>query len=82
MAWRQAIIWTNYGYFTDAYMRLSTSIMGKVGLSMLAWSSYLPVYRPISNKRRTLVCNKIVDHSDIVGASPVSAVPTTSSFST
>ena len=27
-------------------------------------------------------CNKIVDHSDIVGASPVGAVPTTSSFST
>ena len=32
--------------------------------------------------RRTLVCNKIVDHSDVVGASPVGAAPTTSSFST
>ena len=31
---------------------------------------------------RTLVGNKIVDHSDVVGASPVGAAPTTSSFST
>ena len=40
------------------------------------------VYRKISNIRRTLVGNKIVDHSDVVGASPVGAAPTTSSFST
>ena len=26
--------------------------------------------------------NKIVDHSDVVGAAPVAAAPTTSSFST
>ena len=30
----------------------------------------------------TLVGNKIVDRSDVVGASPVGAAPTTSSFST
>ena len=30
----------------------------------------------------TLVGNKIVGHSDVVGAAPVRAVPTTSSFST
>ena len=36
----------------------------------------------VSNIRRTLVGNKIVDHSDVVGASPVGAAPTTSSFST
>ena len=40
------------------------------------------VYRKTSNIRRTLVGNKIVDHSDVVGASPVGAAPTTSSFST
>ena len=40
------------------------------------------VYRQVSNIRRTLVCNQIVDHSDVVGASPVGAAPTTSSFST
>ena len=39
-------------------------------------------YRKISNIRRTLVGNTIVDHSDVVGASPVGAAPTTSSFST
>ena len=39
-------------------------------------------YRQVSNIRSTLVGNKIVDHSDVVGASPVDAAPTTSSFST
>ena len=39
-------------------------------------------YRQVSNIRRTFVGNKIVDHSDVVGASPVDATPTTSSFST
>ena len=38
--------------------------------------------RQVSNISRTLVGNKIVDHSDVVGASPVGAAPTTSSFST
>ena len=40
------------------------------------------IYRKVSYIRRTLVSNKIVDHSDVVGASPVGAAPTTSSFST
>ena len=39
-------------------------------------------YRKTSNISRTSVGNKIVDHSDVVGASPVGAAPTTSSFST
>ena len=39
-------------------------------------------YRQTSNIRRTWVGNKIVDHLDVVGASPVGAAPTTSSFST
>ena len=39
-------------------------------------------YRQVSNTRRTLVGNTIVDHSDVVGASPVGVAPTTSSFST
>ena len=34
------------------------------------------------NIRRILPANKIVDHSDVVRASPVGAAPTTSSFST
>ena len=39
-------------------------------------------YRKVSNIRRTLVGNNIGEHSDVVGASPVGAAPTTSSFST
>ena len=39
-------------------------------------------YRQVSNIRRTLVGNKIVDNSDVVGASPVGAAPTASSSST
>ena len=39
-------------------------------------------YRKTSNISRTLAGNKIVDNSDVVGASPVGAAPTTSSFPT
>ena len=39
-------------------------------------------YHKVSNIRHTLVGNIIVAHSDVVGASPVGAAPTTSSFST
>ena len=36
----------------------------------------------VSNIRRALIGNLIVDRSDVVEASPVGAAPTTSSFST
>ena len=59
---------------------------------MIWWVANLPTslehrwfndyYRKTSNIRRALVGNKIVNHSDVVGASPVGAAPTTSSFST
>ena len=39
-------------------------------------------YRQTSNIRRTLIGNKLVDHSEVVGASLVGAAPTTSSLST
>ena len=39
-------------------------------------------YHQSSNIRHALAGNKIVDHSDVVGASPVGAAPTTSSFLT
>ena len=38
-------------------------------------------WRQMCTKIRTLVGNAIVDHSDVAGASPVGAAPTTSSFS-
>ena len=44
---------------------------------MMHWNNY----RQISNIRRTLIGNKIVDHSDVVGTSPVGAAPTTFSLS-
>ena len=40
------------------------------------------VYHQTSNISRTLVGIKIVDHSDVVGVSPVGTAQTTSSFST
>ena len=43
---------------------------------------YRWTYCQVSNISGTLVGNKIVDHSDVVGAAPVGAAPTTSSFST
>ena len=39
-------------------------------------------YRQTYNIRHILAGNKIIDHSDAVGASPVGAAPTPSSFST
>ena len=40
------------------------------------------IYHETSNITHTLVGNIIIDNSDVVGASPVGAAPTTSSFST
>ena len=47
---------------------------------MLCYVPYLCIPQ-ISNISRTLEGNIIVDHSDVVGAPPVGAAPTTSSFS-
>ena len=49
---------------------------------MNIWLMLRLSYRQTSNIRRILVGNKIVDNSDVVGASPVGAAPTASSFST
>ena len=63
--------------------------MGQVAgiLSILVFPEYSSfssrkkyIYRQTSNISRTLG-NKIAVHSDLVGASPVGAAPTTSSFS-
>ena len=40
------------------------------------------MYRKTINISRTFVCNIIVDHLDVVGAPPVGAAPTTSSYLT
>ena len=51
-------------------------------ITPLVYLNMYTLYRKTSNIRHTLVGNKIVDHSDVVGASPVGAAPTTSPFST
>ena len=54
---------------------------------IMAMTAVMPVrivimtYRQTSNISDTLVGNKIVDYSDVVGASPVGAAPTASPFS-
>ena len=40
------------------------------------------IYDQTSNISGILVGNEFVDHSDVVGASPVGTAPTTASFST
>ena len=40
------------------------------------------IYCKTANISDTLIDNKVVYHSDVVGASPAGATPTTSSFST
>ena len=46
-----------------------------------AWGINISYFQ-ISNISRTSIGNKIYDNSEVVGASPVGAAPTTSSFST
>ena len=59
---------------------------GNCNIVIKKWLKLFPgvklKYRQVSNIRRTLVGKNIVDQSDVVGASPVGAAPTTSSFST
>ena len=48
----------------------------------ITWYQTGKKYCQVSNIRDTLVGNKIVDTSDVVGASPLGAAPTTSPLST
>ena len=57
-------------WWSHHIVKMSDNWLGKYG------------YRQVSNIRHSLEDNKVVDHSDVVGASPVGAAPTTSSFST
>ena len=59
---------------------MNANSKGKLSVSSTPEQHFF--YRKTSNISRTLVGNKIVDNSDVVGASPVGAAPTTSSFST
>ena len=63
---------------TDAYI----SVNKQISCDWLCFAIIVTAYRQNSNIRHTIVGNKIVDHSEVVGASPVGAAPITSSFST
>ena len=71
--------------WTMSYLSYTFNIMAAEDLvtqGTRASAAMVLTYRKTSNIKCTLVGNKIVDHSDVVGASPVGAAPTTSSFST
>ena len=71
-------------YKSETVWRLSQAYYGNSYTKTTVSPQWIQktIYRKISNIRRTLVGNKIVDHSYVVGASPVGTAPTTSSFST
>ena len=84
-------LWASYGvsFFKKIDRDISRAHCSTIRIEQLALDHIFSLHNPInltyhktSNIRRTLVSNKIVDHSDVVGASPVGAAPTTSSFST
>ena len=58
-----------------------TNLLMYIAVYDMSWCK-LSKYRQVSNIRRTWVGNEIVHHSDVIGASPVGAAPTPSSFST
>ena len=76
------VIVINFWWAGSRFLHLSTSLCGLCSTNSCDTMVTTDNYRQVSNIRRTLVGNKIVDHSDVVGASPVGAAPTTSSFST
>ena len=81
------IIWILYSMWNSicCFWRVKFEGMQKiysVGKRTLDTLKPCNTYRKTSNVSRTLEGNEIVDQSDVVGASPVGAAPTTSSFST
>ena len=72
-------------YFTLIYLNYNYNYgAGSGGVRVVGSDALLfkTTYSQVSNIRRTLTGNKIVDHSHVVGALPVGAAPTTASFST
>ena len=68
--------WNHLKHYDNFVLRILDSCGCKLHKSPCVY------YRKTSYISRTLVIYKIVDNSDVVGASPVGAAPTTSSFST
>ena len=71
-------------HFKTVYIYFQKGIFRMLGCCYQAPTAVFAVnssYRQISNISRIFVGNIIVDHLDVVGAFPVGAAPTTSSFS-
>ena len=68
------------GHVWDYYTCTLSTDGNTFAHQMLVWFHLLVPYRQTFNTSHTLVCNKIVDHSYVVGAPPVGAASTTSSF--
>ena len=80
-------------YILSAIARTMVDAMAEITIGQwevgkdLLWDTVelcynMVVYRQTSNISRSLVGNKMAHQSDVVGASPIGAAPTTSSFST
>ena len=69
-------------YFTNILPLHVVSLQDEWATTAFGQRSYNYYYRKTSNISRILVCNRIVDHIDVVGASPVGGAPTTSSYLT
>ena len=87
----KTVSWPAYLYNVNSipekdglYIEMGPRCQGILAFDIVPVEQSLPhrKYRKVSNISRTLVGNRIIDHSDVVGASPVGAAPTTSSFST
>ena len=78
--------WSEYSslsYLKESGLRLLNVAPRRlnVTLRVLNVASKCNHHKPC-NIRRILIDNRIVDHSGVVGASPVGVAPTTSSFAT
>ena len=76
--WWVIVYETVMGISSSNFMKI-VRVLLKYTQSKLIWNDK---YRQVSNISSTLIGDEIVDHSDVVGASPVGAAPTTFSFST
>ena len=78
----QATLWFYRIIYTAPSQSLLRSIILQAMTNEGITSSNFIMYRQPSDISRTSTGNKTVDHSDVVGASPVGTAPSTSSFST
>ena len=67
-------------YWWNKFLKDNAIIVVSIMIITIDFIITIMIYCQTSNI--SCIGNTIVDHSDVVGASPVSAAPTTSSFST